>query len=378
MRHSILFEATSINGMNLSNRFVRSGTWEGLADKGCVTKKLTDMMVALARGGVGLIISGFAFVRPDGQSVPGQMAVYDDRFLPGIRDMAAAVHSAGGKIALQLVHGGCNTHFGFAGLELVGPSAVLKEGQIACRSASKKEITAIVTAFAHAAGRATEAGLDAIQIHAAHGYLLSQFLSPVYNKRTDEYGGSLENRARFLLEVVKSVRKEVGHKYPVLVKLNSEDFLEGGLARDEAIRVSGMLAKGSVDAIELSGGTMASPINFIPPRPGSLPTPDKEVFYREAAKVYKQKVSIPLILVGGIRSYEVAERLVRDGMTDYISLCRPLICEPGLVKRWREGDRRKSECVYDNACFAPASDGTGVYCVTMAKKRSKLHNHISH
>lgn len=371
MRHSTLFEATSINGMNLANRFVRSATWEGLADKGCVTKKLTDMMVALAKGEVGLIISSFTIVRPEGQSVPGQMAVYDNRFLPGMRDMAAAVHSAGGKIALQLVHGGCNTHFGFVGLELVGPSAVLKEGQIACRSASKKEITAIVTAFAHAAGRAKEAGFDAIQIHAAHGYLLSQFLSPAYNKRTDEYGGSLENRARFLMEVVKRIREEVGPKYPVLVKLNSEDFQEGGLTRDEAIRVSAMLSKGSVDAIELSGGTMASPMNLIPPRPGSLPTLEKEVFYKEAAKAYKQKVSIPLILVGGIRSYEVAERLIQDGMTDYISLSRPLICEPGLVKRWQEGDRRTSDCVSDNACFAPASDGTGVYCVTMAKKRSK-------
>ena len=116
---------------------------------------------------------------------------------------------------------------------------------------------------------------------------------------------------------------------------------------------------------------MASPINLIPLRPGSLPTQDKEVFYKEAAKAYKQEVSIPLILVGGIRSYEVAERLVRDGMTDYISLSRPLICEPGLVKRWQEGDRRTSDCVSDNACFAPASDGTGVYCVTMAKKRCK-------
>ena len=371
MRHSTLFEATSINGMNLANRFVRSGTWEGLADKGCVTNKLTEMMVALAKGEVGLIISGYTFVRPEGQSTPGQMAVYANQFLPGMRDMAAAVHSAGGKIALQLVHGGCNANSGLTGLELVGPSEVQKGGQIACRSAGRKEITAIGTAFAHAAGRAKEAGFDAIQIHAAHGFLLSQFLSPAFNKRTDEYGGNLENRGRFLLEVVKSIRKEVGPKYPVLVKLNSEDFLEGGLTRDEAIEVSGMLAKGSVDAIELSGGTGASPINLIPPRPGSLSTPDKEVYYREAAKVYKQKISIPLILVGGIRSYEVAERLVRGGMTDYISLSRPLICEPGLVKRWREGDRRKSDCVSDNACFAPGLNGIGVYCVTMAKKRSK-------
>src|SRR5512141_267503 len=371
MRNSKLFEATSINGMNLANRFVRSGTWEGLADKGCVTKKLTGMMVELARGEVGLIISGYTFVRPEGQSTPGQMAVYANQFLPGMRDMAAAVHSAGGKIALQLVHGGCNANSGLTGLELVGPSEVQKGGQIACRSAGRKEITAIVTAFAYAAGRAKETGFDAVQIHAAHGFLLSQFLSPAFNKRTDDYGGSLENRARFLLEVVKSIRREVGKRYPILVKLDSEDFLKGGLTRDEAIEVSGMLAKGSVDAIELSGGTGASPINFIPPRPGSLSTPDKEVYYREAAKAYKQEVSIPLILVGGISSYEVAGRLVRDGVTDYISLSRPLICEPGLVKRWREGDRRKSDCVSDNACFAPASEGIGVYCVTMSKKRSK-------
>lgn len=371
MRNSKLFETTSVNGMTLANRFVRSGTWEGLADKGYVTEKLTEMMVELAKGEVGLIISGYTFVRPEGQSTPGQMAAYDNRFLSGMRDMAAAVHSAGGKIALQLVHGGCNANSSLTGLEPVGPSEVQKGGQIACRSAGKKEITAIVTAFAHAAGRAKEAGLDAIQIHAAHGFLLSQFLSPAFNKRTDEHGGILENRARFLMDVVKSIRKEVGLKYPVLVKLNSEDFLEGGLTRDEAIKVSGMLAKVSVDAIELSGGTGASPINFIPPRPGSLSTPEKEVYYRETAKAYKQNVSIPLILVGGIRSYEVAERLVRDGMTDYISLSRPLICEPGLVKRWREGDRCKSDCVSDNACFAPASDGIGIYCVTMAKKRSK-------
>jgi 2,4-dienoyl-CoA reductase-like NADH-dependent reductase (Old Yellow Enzyme family) len=367
-----LFAATSINGMNLANRFVRSATWEGLADKeGAVTRRLTEMMVELAKGEVGLIISGYAFVSPEGQSNPGQMAVYDDRFLPGLREMTAAVRSAGGKIALQLVHGGCNANSKLTGLELIGPSAVQREGQLACRSAGREEITAVISAFARAAGRAREAGFDAVQLHAAHGFLLSQFLSPAFNKRTDEYGGELANRARLLLEVVRSVREAVGPKYPVLIKLNSEDFLDGGMTRDEAILVSAMLEKASVDAIEFSGGTVASPVELIPPRPGSLETPEQEVYYREAAKLYKQKVSIPLILVGGIRSYEVADELVRDGLADYISLSRPLICEPGLIKRWREGDRRKSECVSDNACFAPGLDGSGITCVTMAKKRSK-------
>jgi 2,4-dienoyl-CoA reductase-like NADH-dependent reductase (Old Yellow Enzyme family) len=132
-----------------------------------------------------------------------------------------------------------------------------------------------------------------------------------------------------------------------------------------------MLEQASVDAIEFSGGTMNSPEKLVPVRPGRLKTQAQEVYYRNAARLYQQKVAIPLILVGGIRSFRVAEELVRQGVADYISMSRPLICEPGLVKRWREGDRRKAECVSDNACFAPAYEGRGIYCVTLAKKRSK-------
>ena len=367
-----LFEGTSINGMSLANRFVRSATWEGLADEhGAVTPRLTEMMVELARGEVGLIISGYAFVSPEGQSSPRQLAAYDDRFLPGLRDMVRDVHAVGGKIALQLVHGGCAANAALSGLEPVGPSAVEKDGKTICRMLSKGDIADMVTAFALAAGLAKQAGFDAVQIHAAHGFLLSQFLSPAFNLRTDEYGGDLANRARFLLKVIRSVRETVGPAYPVLIKINSEDFLAGGMSSAEAVEVSGWLEKASVDAIEFSGGTMHSPQEFVPVRPGRLKTPEQEVYYRQAARLYKQKVTIPLILVGGIRSYEVAEELVRDGTADYISLSRPLICEPGLVKRWREGDRRKSECVSDNACFGPALEGKGLYCVTMAEKRSK-------
>jgi 2,4-dienoyl-CoA reductase-like NADH-dependent reductase (Old Yellow Enzyme family) len=367
-----LFEGTSINGMRLANRFVRSATWEGLADQdGAVTPRLIEMMVELARGEVGLIISGHAYVSPEGQVSPGQLAAFDDRFLPGLREMAGAVHAAGGRIALQLAHGGCRANFELSGLELIGPSAVEKNGRPICRSATNEDLANVVSAFAQAAHRAKQAGFDAVQIHAAHGFLLSQFLSPAFNKRTEEYGGELKNRARLLLKAVASIREAVGPKYPVLIKINSEDFLDEGMTRPEAIVVSGMLEKACVDAIEFSGGTANSPEKFVPVRPGRLKTPEQEVYYREAARLYKQKVAIPLILVGGIRSYGVAAELVRDGMADYISMSRPLICEPGLVKRWREGDLRQSECVSDNACFAPALAGQGVYCVTMAKKRGK-------
>jgi 2,4-dienoyl-CoA reductase-like NADH-dependent reductase (Old Yellow Enzyme family) len=359
-----LFEHTSIGSMNLPNRFVRSATWEGLADKdGSVTDKLIKIMMELAKGEVGLIISSYAFISPEGQSSPRQLAAHHDRFLPGLRDMAHAVHSAGGKMALQLVHGGCNSNPGLSGLEAIGPSALSK-----CREACREDIAAIISAFNRAAGRAKEAGFDAVQIHAAHGFLLSQFLSPAFNKRKDEYGGELGNRARLVLEVVRSIRKIVGPEYPVLIKLNSEDFLEGGMTREEAIQVAGMLQDASINAIELSGGTVASPEKLMPVRPGKL-TPKQEVYYRKAAMLYKQKITIPLMLVGGIRSYEVADELVKSRTTDYVSMSRPLICEPELVKRWQEGDRRKAECISCNACFGPPSEGKGFYCVTMAKKR---------
>jgi 2,4-dienoyl-CoA reductase-like NADH-dependent reductase (Old Yellow Enzyme family) len=367
-----LFEGTSINGMSLANRFVRSATWEGLADEhGAVTPRLTEMMIELARGEVGLIISSHAFVSPEGQVSPRQLAVYEKHFLPGLCDMVRAVHSVGGKIALQLAHGGCRANSDLSDLKPVGPSAVEKDGKPICRMLAKGEIAGIVSAFARAAGLAKQAGFDAVQIHAAHGFLLSQFLSPAFNKRSDDYGGDLANRARFLLEVVRSIRESVGPAYPVLIKINSEDFLAGGMSSPEAVEVSGWLEQASIDALEFSGGTADSPEKFLPVRPGLLKTPEEEVYYRKAARLYKQKVTIPLILVGGIRSYEVAEELVREGTADYISMSRPLICEPGLVKRWWEGDRRKAECVSDNACFGPALDGTGLYCGTMAKKRSK-------
>jgi len=312
-----LFERTEINGMELANRFVRSATWEGLAgEDGSVTPSLTKMIVELARGEIGLIISSYAFVSPEGRSSQGQLGACEDSLLAGLRNMTGAVHTEGGKIALQLVHGGCASNTGLTGLEAVGPSEGGGEGRPGCRPANSEDIAKIISDFSEAATRANQADFDAVQIHAAHG-------SPAYNNRTDRYGGPLENRARLLLEVVQGVRKAVGAGYPVLVKINSEDFLDGGMTRQESVDVSVMLEKASVDAIEFSGGTMRSPEKLTPVRPGRLRTPEQEVYYREAAKLYKKMVSVPLILVGGIRSFGVAEELVHGGTADYISMSRP-------------------------------------------------------
>ncbi len=149
-----------------------------------------------------------------------------------------------------------------------------------------------------------------MQIHAAHGYLLSQFLSPFFNKRKDEYGGSIENRARIVLETLQSVRRAVGEEYPVLIKINSEDFVDDGLTVDEMLYVAAQLERGGIDAIEMSGGTVYASGAYSAIRTGAFDTPEKEVFYREAAARYKEKIGVPLMLVGGIRSFEVAEKLV--------------------------------------------------------------------
>lgn len=364
-----LFQPVSLNQMELKNRFVRSATWEGLAERdGSVTPELCGLMAELARNEVGLIISGYAFVSHNGQSSPYQLAVHDDSFVPCLHAMAQAVHSARGKIALQLVHAGKFSSAELTGQTPAGPSAEECEGKPTCRAMSMDDLSEVVAAFTLAALRAKQAGLDAIQLHAAHGFLLSQFLSPAFNRRRDEYGGSLENRARLLLEVVRSIREAVGAEYPILVKLNSEDFLENGMTRDEAVRVAGMLEKASVDSIEFSGGTLVSG-ELMPSRRGTLKNPEDEAYYRDAAKLYKQSVGIPLMLVGGIRSIEVAEELLASGIADFISLSRPLIGEPDLIKRWHDGDRSKARCLSCNKCFGSAGSGDGICCMVLGDEQ---------
>ena len=358
-----LFETTTINAMTLENRFVRSATWEGLAtDEGYVTDRLIDLSVQLAKGGVGLIITGHAYVSKEGQASPWQLGVHSDTFIKGLAAMVDAVHGAGGKVVLQVAHAGCRANFGLTGIEPFGPSAMIGETGPLCRAMTEDEILKVGEAFARAAVRAKKAGFDGIQIHAAHGYLLSQFLSPFHNRRKDAYGGGIENRARIVLEVLRRARDAVGPVYPVLIKMNSEDFVDGGFSVDDMLAAALMLEKAGIDAIELSGGSALSP-KYISSRVGRIEREEDEVYYREAARRYKEKVHVPLMLVGGIRSYGVARKLAEDGIADYIALSRPLIREPGLISRWRSGDTGKATCVSDNGCFAPARAGRGLSCV---------------
>jgi 2,4-dienoyl-CoA reductase-like NADH-dependent reductase (Old Yellow Enzyme family) len=359
-----LFETSQIKSMTLANRFARSATWEGMAaDDGSCTPKLIELVKRLAEGGVGLIITGFAFVTREGRAAPWQMGAADDAYLAGLKEMSDAVHRAKGKIALQIAHGGCYSPIQLTGREALAPSTHEAGVIPACREMTVAEIGRVVAAFGESALLAKKAGFDGVQIHAAHGYLLSQFLSPFFNKRKDAYGGSIENRARIVIETLQSVRRAVGDEYPVLIKINSEDFVAGGLTVDEMLHVAAQLERGGIDAIEMSGGTVYASGAFSAIRTGAFDTPEKEVFYREAATRYKECINVPLMLVGGIRSFAVAEKLVSDGSADYISLSRPLIREPDLVNRWKSGDLRKATCISDNACFGPTLKGEGLHCV---------------
>jgi 2,4-dienoyl-CoA reductase-like NADH-dependent reductase (Old Yellow Enzyme family) len=369
-----LFESTTINGMKLANRFVRSATWEGLATAdGYTTERLTRLLVDLAKGRVGLIISSHAFVDAEGIAAPGQMALYDDRYIPAMKEMFSEVHRAGAKIAVQLNHGG-RYALKLPGVVRIGPSVIEHKGEIQCKGMTTADIEKLVSQFGQAASRAKEAGGDGVQIHAAHGYLVSQFLSPFSNKRTDAYGGAVANRARLLLEVVQSIRTAVGSGFPLFVKLNSQDYLEGGYTVEDMLEVASMLEKAGVDAIEMSGGNHVAGIfgEFFPARKQKANIGDELPYYLEAARRYKDNIHVPLMLVGGVRSFEWASRIVSEGIAEYVSLSRPLIREPGLVKRWELGDRADSTCISDNGCFNPGLKGEGIYCTVEALERKRV------
>jgi 2,4-dienoyl-CoA reductase-like NADH-dependent reductase (Old Yellow Enzyme family) len=367
---SKLFEPTSINGMNLLNRFVRSATWEGLATTdGAVTPKLIERMVKLAKGGVGLIISSHSYVSKEGQGTPWQLGIHKDELIPDLKELTDSVHKYGGKILLQLAHAG---NYAEEHLTEQPPLVVSNFKGLADterKEISKENIQKLITAYTIGAKRAKMAGFDGIEIHSAHGYLLSQFLSPVFNKRHDEYGGSILNRAKIHLEIYHSVRKAVGQGFPILIKMNCGDFVENGLDIEESMEIAKLFASAGFNAIELSGGFIKTG-KLSPSRPG-INSQAKEAYFQKYARKIKDGIDIPLILVGGMRSFEVAEKTILEGTADYISMSRPFIREPDLVNRWKSGNRQKAKCISDNLCFNPGFEGKGIYCVTKEREEER-------
>ncbi len=365
---SKLFETSEINGMQLSNRFVRSATMEGLAaDGGESTPKLSNLMGRLAQGRVSLIITGHACVSPDGKAARRQLGISEDSCIDGLREMTRAVHAHDGKIMAQLSHAGFFSYAKLTGKTPMAPSQVEGFAKTPRKEMSLEEINEVTGAFAQAARRALEAEFDGIQVHGAHGYLFNQFLSPAFNKRSDAYGGSVENRSRFLADTIRSIRSVIGEQFPIVVKLNAQDFIKGGMTLNDSVQIGFILQEAGVDALEISGGTPISG-KFGASRT-KIDAEEKEAYFRKEARAFKEKLDIPIIAVGGIRSFHLAEQLVHEGAADYISMCRPLIREPDLVARWESGDFRKSSCISDNGCFKAAMKETGIYCVVEEEEK---------
>lgn len=367
-----LFDRIEINGMVLRNRSVRSATWTGTAaQNGRCTTKLIKLMGRLARGQVGLIITGFSYVMPNGKALPRQLGIHDDAMIPDLSKLTERVHAANGKIAMQIVHAGVQTVITKRrDTPVWGPSAVHdKLFGWTPKAMTQREIKETVQAFARAADRVKRAGFDAVELHGAHGYLISQFLSPFRNRRTDKYGGPIENRARFLFETYRAVRKTVGRDFPVLIKLNTKDFVRGGFHERDALFVARRLGEMGIDAIEMSGGIPAAG-DLGPAREKIRKTSD-EAYFLPLAKKIRRQVSVPVILVGGVRSLKAVNRILNTGAADLVSMARPLIREPGLVGRWKAGNHKKAKCVSCNQCFGAAMSPEGIYCVLERRVKEK-------
>jgi 2,4-dienoyl-CoA reductase-like NADH-dependent reductase (Old Yellow Enzyme family) len=361
------FDPVAIGRLQLKNRFVRSATWEGMADRnGAPTDRLISLYENLAEGGAGLLITGYAFVHEGGKQLSRTLGMHSDSLVPLLRALTRRVHDKGGTIVAQLYHGGGQANRKSSGLAPIAPSAIsLPQYPEIPVEMSQEDIRAAVAAFSRAAARAGEAGFDGVQLHGAHGYLISQFLSPLANRRTDEYGGTPENRSRFLAEVVQAVRTSVGGECPVWVKLNGDDFLPGGFPLEEAVLAARMLEREGIDAIEVSGGTPASGDRT--PARSRMDSREKEAYHRALARAVKRAVGVPVGLVGGLRSPSVVEEILAAGDADFFSIARPLIREPGLIRRWASGDLSKSACVSCNGCFGPGLAGAGIHCVQVAR-----------
>jgi 2,4-dienoyl-CoA reductase-like NADH-dependent reductase (Old Yellow Enzyme family) len=354
----ILFEPRNIGKMEVKNRFVRSATAEGASDEaGRITDEIFHIYRDLAEGGVGLIITGHAYVQPDGRCTPDQMGIYSDDLVPGLRKLSSEVHSASPDclIAVQITHAGRQVLRGSVS-EPVAPSAVTDTRTgVNPREMTEAEIEDCMGAFTDAAERVKLAGFDAVQIHSAHGYLISSFNSPHTNVRSDKWGGSLENRMRFLMETYRSIRRKVGDDYPVLVKLNAADFLDGGIEIEESTKIARTLAEEGIDAIEVSGSMFESYTGKGAARTRIRRREQEAYFLPYAEKIKEAVGDMPVILVGGIRSVPVMEQIMVEGKADFISLCRPLIREPDLPNRIREG-KRNADCISCNGCMSNRVD----------------------
>jgi 2,4-dienoyl-CoA reductase (NADPH2) len=347
MEFPYLFEAIDINEMRLANRIVMTAMHLGYTPEGEITDRLIDFYVPRAQGGVGLIVVGGCPIDEYG-GMSSMIGIYDDRFIPGLKRLTQAIHKSGAKVAAQLYQAGRYTHSAMiGGKKPFSASAVRSRltGETP-RALELEEIPGVQNKFAEAAVRAGEAGFDGVEILGSAGYLISQFLSPVTNKREDQYGGTLENRMRFGVEVTRKVREAVGPGYPVLMRLAGNDFMEGGNTNAEAKTFASHLERAGVDLFNVTGGWHETRVpqltTFVPRRA-----------YVYLAQGIKSAVNVPVLASNRINDPWVGEEILRNGEADLVTMARALIADPDLPRKAKEG---RAEQVYhciacNQGCF---------------------------
>lgn len=388
---TVLFNPMTLGGVEVANRFVCAATYEAMAtDTGEVTDRIVERYRRLARGEVGLIITGLVCVDPLGRVATHQLGVHSDAMVPGLSRLTEAVHEEGGRIALQLAHAGRQTTRALIGQTPLAPSSRGRDpvNFVKPRAMDEGQINQAIEAFGRAARRAAAAGADGVEIHAAHGYLINQFLSPFYNVRDDDWGGSAENRFRFLRQVVLAVQEAMPEGTPILVKLNTRDHTpQEGITPPLAATYAGWLAELGIDGLEVSAGsTLYAPFNMsrgdvpVDAFAQSLPWWQRPIgrlvigswtrkydfegpYNEDAAALIKPMLgSVPLILTGGVRTVTEMEGVLQDGTTDLIGMGRPFIREPSLVRRIRLGRTDAASCVSCNRCLAAVANEIPVRC----------------
>ena len=338
MTENLLFTPITLpNGTTIKNRFFKSAMSEGMGTRDFQPKKnIATLYKRWAEGGTGLIITGNIMVDPKGTAEPGNIVFDKNSNMEILKNWANQGQQHGAKVMVQLNHPGKQAPKTIA-KETVAPSAVplgngLNKLFSTPRALTTSEVEELVQKFVTSAKITKEAGFSGVQIHAAHGYLISQFLSPHDNRRTDKYGGSLENRMRFLKEIYLGMREELGRDFPIGIKINSTDFKEDGLTEEDSLKTIVELANLGLDFVEISGGTYERPAMM-----GATSKSTNQVFFAEYSKKLKQKIDIPVVVTGGIRSINAMNTLLNDNTTDFIGIARPLTIDPNIPNKIKQG-----------------------------------------
>jgi len=389
---SPVFRSASLGRLTLRNRLIRAGCYEGLSRAGEITDALIEHHRLLAAGGIGMTTVAYCSVAPEGRSFRDELLMRPES-VPGLRRLTEAVHGQGAAASIQLVHCGFFADPRLSGSAPLGASRKLCLYRMAiCDPMRSAQIEAAVEAFTRAALQAREAGFDAVELHAGHGYLLSQFLSPWTNHRRDLYGGSLANRLRFPAAVLRAVRSALGPEYPVLVKMNLRDGMAGGLELEEAVEVARAFeAEGASALVPSCGFTAKTPLYMLR---GSVPVREmaanrssalerwslrlfgrlfvqrydfRPLFLLEDARRIRAAVRIPVAYVGGALSLEQMQQVLQQGF-DFIQVGRATVKDPRFAARLQAGEIEESDCDQCNRCIAVMEAG-GVYCVTEEQRK---------